>query len=415
MQAAVITIGDEILIGQITDTNSAFIASRLDAAGFQVNTITSIPDEHTAILKALADATSQVDLVIVTGGLGPTSDDRTKYTLSAYFERKLVRNKDVLRHISELLGRRGVAMNNLNEMQADVPEGSRILKNELGTAPGLWLEKQNIIYIFLPGVPFEMEALLTEKVIPLLADRFHPPKIVHKNIMLTGIGESSLADKLRDWEKELDPDISLAYLPSPGILKLRLSVKGNNTEILQEKIKKQTNKLKFIVPEYIYGYDEEKLEEVIGKLLYHNHKTISTAESCTGGTLASMITGIPGSSRYYKGTVVAYDNTVKINLLDIDQDILNKFGAVSQPVVEKMATGAINKFHTDYAISTSGIAGPDGGTPEKPVGTVWIAVASNLTVRAKKFVFGKNRERNIIRSAYAGMNMLRELIIEENT
>ncbi len=415
MQTAVITIGDEILIGQIIDTNSAFISSKLNAAGFQVNQITSVRDNHLAISRALTAASEDSDIVIVTGGLGPTSDDRTKQTLCDYFGKRLVRNLLVLKNISELFGQRGIAMNQLNERQADVPEGSRILENKLGTAPGLWLEKKDIIFIFLPGVPFEMEAILTEQVIPSLLDRFNPPVILHKNIMLTGISESSLADKLKEWEDELDPVISLAYLPSPGIIKLRLSASGDSNELLQAKIEKEVIKLNSIVPEYIYGYDEEKLEEIIGKLLYTNNKTISTAESCTGGTIASMITRIPGSSKYFKGSAVTYDNGGKISILRVKQETLEKSGAVSRPVVEAMAKGAVELFETDYGLATSGIAGPDGGTPEKPVGTVWIAVASKSRVWAEKFVFGNNRERNIIRSANAALNMLRKLIIEENT
>ena len=415
MQTAVITIGDEILIGQIIDTNSAFISSKLNAAGFQVNQITSVRDNHLAISRALTAASEDSDIVIVTGGLGPTSDDRTKQTLCDYFGKRLVRNLLVLKNISELFGQRGIAMNQLNERQADVPEGSRILENKLGTAPGLWLEKKDIIFIFLPGVPFEMEAILTEQVIPSLLDRFNPPVILHKNIMLTGISESSLADKLKEWEDELDPVISLAYLPSPGIIKLRLSASGDSNELLQAKIEKEVVKLNSIVPEYIYGYDEEKLEEIIGKLLYTNNKTISTAESCTGGTIASMITRIPGSSKYFKGSAVTYDNGGKISILRVKQETLEKSGAVSRPVVEAMAKGAVELFETDYGLATSGIAGPDGGTPEKPVGTVWIAVASKSRVWAEKFVFGNNRERNIIRSANAALNMLRKLIIEENT
>jgi nicotinamide-nucleotide amidase len=411
--AEIITIGDEILIGQVIDTNSAWLAQQLNDIGINVFQITSISDNKDHIINALDLASSRADLILVTGGLGPTRDDITKQTIAAYFQTRLVRDEQVLEHIQSLLHFRGISMNDLNVHQADVPEHSTVIQNEYGTAPCIWMEKNDKVFIFMPGVPFEMKGIVSDQLLSRFKQRYKTPAIVHKTLMLQGIPESQLALLIESWELQLPSNIKLAYLPTPGLMKLRLTAKGDAQEKLSALIDQEVQKVMPVIKDWYYGQDEEPLEITIAKLLKYSNKTLATAESCTGGKIASLITTVPGSSTYFKGSIVAYSNEVKIKVLGVKDEIIRGHGAVSQETVEAMAQDVRNLLDTDYSIATSGIAGPDGGSAEKPVGTIWIAVASRKQVIATKFLFGDNRERNIIRSSITAMNELRKLILLE--
>jgi nicotinamide-nucleotide amidase len=411
MKASIITIGDELLIGQTIDTNSAWMGAELSKAGFDVYRITSIHDRREDILNALNEAAGKTDVVLITGGLGPTSDDITKQTLCEFFNTHLIINNEVLTMIEEMMVRRNFPMNEKNRQQAEVPESCRVLKNSAGTAPGMWFEKDSTIFISMPGVPHEMKHIMTEIVLPDLKERFTSQTIIHKNIMTYGTFESKLAEILTDFESKLPENIRLAYLPASGIIKLRLTATGSEFNSLSALIAEQVSKLYKIIPEFIYGEDEESLEMAVGKLLSSLNKTVSTAESCTGGEIAHLLTSIAGSSAYYKGSVIAYDNIVKTQLLGVQDYIITKYGAVSENTVREMAVGARNMLKTDFAVATSGIAGPDGGTDEKPVGTVWIAVDSERGTVCEKKVFGNDRLTNIKRFSLASLNLLRKQII----
>ncbi len=411
MKAAIITIGDELLIGQTIDTNSAWIGAELSNAGFDVGRITSVHDRKEDILNVLHEAAGKTDVVLITGGLGPTSDDITKLTLCEFFNTRLVTDNEVLRMIGEMMARRNFPMNDRNRQQAEVPESCRVLKNASGTAPGMWFEKDGTIYISMPGVPHEMKHLMTEHVLPELKKRFTSQTIIHKNIMTYGTFESKLAEILEGFEAGLPCNIKLAYLPAAGVIKLRLTGTGSDHKNLSNLIKEQVQKLYRIIPQFIYGEDEVSLETVIGILLTDRKMTVSTAESCTGGEIAHLLTSVAGSSVYYKGSVIAYANSVKTQLLGVPEDVIEKEGAVSEGTVREMASRARNLFKTDYAVATSGIAGPDGGSEAKPVGTVWIAVASETDVVCEKYVFGNDRLTNIRRFSLAALNFLRKQII----
>jgi nicotinamide-nucleotide amidase len=411
MKAAIITIGDELLIGQTIDTNSAWMGSELSKLGFDVYRITSVHDRREDILYALGEAAGKTDVVLITGGLGPTSDDITKQTLCEFFRTHLIINNEILGMIEEMMALRNFPMNEKNRQQAEVPELCRVLKNAAGTAPGMWFEKEGTIYISMPGVPHEMKHIMTEIVLPELKERFTSQTIIHKNIMTYGTFESRLAEILTDFESKLPENIRLAYLPASGIIKLRLTGTGSEFQHLSDLINEQVSELYKIIPEFIYGEDEESLEMVVGKLLISLGKTVSTAESCTGGEIAHLLTGVAGSSAYYKGSVIAYDNIIKTQLLGVQDYIITKYGAVSENTVREMAVGARNMLKTDFAVATSGIAGPEGGTDEKPVGTVWIAVDSERGTVCEKRVFGNDRLTNIKRFSLASLNLLRQQII----
>jgi len=413
MNAQIITIGDELLIGQTIDTNSAFIGSELSSIGFDITRKISIHDRRDDILQTFSGVTGKTELVMVTGGLGPTSDDITKQTICEFFDTRLVLNKSVLTMIEEMMRRRGVQMNENNRMQAMVPESCRVIQNERGTAPGMLFEKDKTMFIFMPGVPFEMKYMMTEHILPMLKERFTSQVIIHKNIMTYGAPEARLAEMLSGFEKELPGEISLAYLPSSGVIKLRLTAKGTDRDLLTGIIVEQVKKLYRTIPELIYGEDEKSLEKVIGELLKERKQTLSTAESCTGGKIAEMITSIAGSSAYYKGSVIAYDNSLKKHLLGVPDDLIKKYGAVSRQVVEQMALGARKLMGTDFSVATSGIAGPDGGTDSKPVGMVWIAVSSDKGTIAEKYIYGSERIQNILRFSNAALNLLRLQIIRQ--
>lgn len=414
MQAELITIGDEILIGQTIDTNSAWMGKELNALGIQVSQITSIKDERNAIRSAiLAAEKSAANIVLITGGLGPTKDDITKHVLCEYFETELVRNEEVLAKIQAFFKSRGREMLESNNMQADLPKACTVLLNDMGTASGMWFEKNDTIFVSMPGVPYEMKHLMSDRVLPKILERFELPAIFHKTIMTEGIGESFLVELIKDWENSLvAEEIAIAYLPSPGIVRVRLTAQGQNKATLEEKVLRKANELHQLVPQYIFGEDDISLEEALAAALKAKGKTIATAESCTGGYIAQLLTSKPGSSAFYLGGFVSYDNQVKIETLKVSKESIEDDGAVSKTVVEQMANGARNLLKTDFAIATSGVAGPDGGTEDKPVGTVWIAIASEKGVQAKKFLFEQNRERNIRRSAMAALSMVLKAVKE---
>jgi len=411
MKAAIITIGDELLIGQTIDTNSAWIGAELSKSGFDIFRIISIHDRKEDIINALDETGKEADVVLITGGLGPTSDDITKQTLAGYFNTRLVMNSEVLAMIEDMMGRRNFAMNENNRRQAEVPESCRVLRNAAGTAPGMWFEKDGTIFISMPGVPNEMKYIMSEHVLPDLNKRFTSQVIIHRNIMTYGTFEARLAEMLADFEAGLPSGIKLAYLPSSGVIKLRLTGTGDDYKSVNSIISEQVNNLYKTIPELIYGENEESLELVVGKLLNSGKWSMSTAESCTGGEIAHLITSVSGSSDYYKGSVIAYDNSVKINLLGVREESLITHGAVSEAVVREMAEGARRLFKTGFAVATSGIAGPSGGSDEKPVGTLWMAVASEKGTVAEKRIFGNDRISNIKRFSLAALNLLRLQII----
>ena len=408
MLAEIITIGDEILIGQVVDTNSAFLAAELNKAGIRVGQITSISDQRDPILNALDEASKRAGLVVITGGLGPTSDDITKQTLADYFHTKLVLKKEVLDHIRKLLTARGVEVNERNIRQAELPENCRLLHNASGTAQGMWFEKKGTVFISLPGVPFEMESIMKDYALPQIKEFFHLPPLRHITILTHGLAESAMALKIESWEKALPASVRLAYLPSPGILRLRLSCFDPELQNNIEQLTEESAKLHTIIAEHIFGYDNDSIEEVAGKLLREKKRTLAVAESCTGGKIASLITSVPGCSDYFLGSVTAYSNASKCALLGVNPVSIQSHGAVSQVVVEEMACGMRERFGADISIATTGIAGPSGGSVEKPVGTTWIAVATGQTTRSEKFSLGEHRGRNIQKAAVAALFMLRK-------
>ncbi len=412
MKAEIITIGDEILIGQIVDTNSAWIAEQFNLNGIEIYQITSVHDDHQHILEAMKKAEEKVDLVVLTGGLGPTKDDITKNALCEYFNTKLVFHEPTFEHIKKRFTKFNIEINKLNRDQALVPEICTVLFNKIGTAPGMWFEKNDTFFVSMPGVPFEMKYLVEYQVLPRLRESGKTQAIYHKTVLTQGVPESMLAIKIEKWEDALPQNIKLAYLPNPMSVRLRLSAIGIDIDELKKQVEAEVEKLQQIIPDDIYGFDNETMSEVIGRFLKQKGKTLSVAESCTGGYISHLITSIPGSSEYYSGSVTAYSNNVKISALGVKEESLAEFGAVSEQVAKEMALGVKKALQTDYAISTTGIAGPDGGTQEKPVGTVWIAVAGENKTFATKFVFGNDRERNIIRSSQTALQLLRRIILK---
>ena len=411
MIAEIITIGDELLIGQVIDTNSAWMAEQLNMVGIRVHQITSISDNQQHILTTLRDAGNRAQLILVTGGLGPTKDDITKQTFCKYFDTPLVFSEAAYKNVEKLFAARGMAVTELNRQQAMVPADCTVIANRNGTAPGMWFEKEGCIYVSMPGVPFEMKAMMEEEIIPRLMNKLNQV-ILHRTILTEGIGESILAALIEPWEDALPPFIKLAYLPQPGMVRLRLTASGTDRNILQQAIQKAEKDLLPLAGKYIFGYDNDNIESVVGDLLRKKGMTLSTAESCTGGNIAHLITSIAGSSDYFKGSVVAYANEIKEQLLGVPQQVLVENGAVSEQTVLHMARGARSQFKTDYAIAVSGIAGPGGGTAEKPVGTTWIAVATPTEIVTQKFLFGDHRGRNIRKASVAALNMLRAKLAE---
>lgn len=411
MNLDIITIGDEILIGQIVDTNSAWMAQKLNDEGINIRQIISISDDPGHITETFEEAVKKVSLVLVTGGLGPTRDDKTKETICRFFNTRLAQDPAVLRHVEELLGKRGIALNRLNRDQALVPEGALVFQNKLGTAPGLLLKKEGCVFIFLPGVPFEMKYLMEFEVIPYLRANFQASTIFHRTVLTQGIPESMLAEKISSWEDHLPGYIKLAYLPSPQGVRLRLSARGLDLTEMENEVERQISLLQELIRPNIYGFDDDTPAGSLGALLTEKALTLSTAESCTGGAIARLITSNPGSSAYFKGSVVAYSNDLKIDLLQVDSRLIANHGAVSREVVEAMAVNACRIMKTSFSIATSGIAGPAGGTEEKPVGTVWIAVANKDQVVSQMYNFGNDRERTVTRTGQTAIFMLRKLIM----
>lgn len=411
-----INIGDELLIGQVVNTNAAFIGQQMALAGFSITDVLTIGDNEEGIRQAVNTALAKTDIVLMTGGLGPTKDDITKKVICDIFQRSLIMDEPTLEHVTQLFAARGMELTETNRQQALVPDGCTVLSNPLGTAPGLWVENDGKVLIALPGVPFEMERLLKDEVLPRLKsrdERHHA--IEYRVLQCTGITESGLSDMLVDYERELPAELKLAYLPKPGIIRLRLTGQSDNREELLQVLDEQFQKLKTLTKEYAFTDEDIDLEEVVGRLLVRANKTLATAESCTGGYVAHLITKVPGSSRYFQGSIVSYSNEIKRDLLNVREDNLKRRGAVSEQVVSDMALNAMGLFDVDYTIATSGIAGPGGGTEQKPVGTVWIAIATPVRLITKEFHFGNRtgRQQIVERAAHAALNMLR-IAIEQD-
>jgi len=413
MKAEIVTIGDELLIGQVIDTNSAYLAAGLSKLGFEVKKIHSIPDQHVTIINTLDNVIKNTDLVILTGGLGPTKDDITKSALLSFFGGEMRLDRTALEHIKKFLKSRKLKLSERNKKQAEVPSTCDTLVNGQGSAPGMVFRKNTCMVVSLPGVPFEVKDIFECSLTPILEREFKLPVKLQKTLLIEGIPEGFAADRLHDWENKLAKDTRLAYLPSPGLLRLRLSVSGDNKDQL---IKKLNASSAFIINtfgrEHVFGQDKETLQLIVGEQLMRKGKTLAIAESCTGGYIAHLITSVPGSSKYFTGSITAYSNEVKINQLGVDKEDVLGYGAVSQQVVEQMAVGVRQQFNTDFSIATSGIAGPDGGTIEKPVGTTWIAVSSVNNLVSKKFLHGEHRGRNITKASLSALNMLRNMLLE---
>lgn len=406
-KAEIITIGDEILYGQTLDTNSHWMSGELDQAGITVIRKTCIGDEKETIMSSLKDAESRADIILITGGLGPTNDDLTKPTLVEYFNTSLVHNSEILEHIRDLFFRAGREMSDLNIAQADMPANCTPIHNPLGTAAGMWFERDGKIFVSMPGVPYEMKRMMTDSIIPKLVEQLVEGVVHHRLIRTIGVPESKLAETIRDWENKLPEDIKLAYLPTMGTVKLRLTMKGNDLVQMKKSVQDQIDKVIPLIEKHIYGYDDEEIEEAIGRMLKERDLKLSVAESCTGGFLSHKVTSVPGSSAWFNGGFVPYSNELKNEQLKVSKEILQKDGAVSESVVLALAKNVREAFNSDVAVSISGIAGPGGGSEEKPVGTVWIGYADKDKVVAKKFQFTKNRILNINFSTMAALNMIR--------
>jgi nicotinamide-nucleotide amidase len=411
--AEILTIGDEILYGQIIDTNSSWIGAALSDIGIKVIRRASVGDVESDILDALAEAANRADIVLVTGGLGPTKDDITKKTFCKYFNTELERNPQALTELSAFFNKRGRALNGLNLLQADLPKNCQYVPNHYGTAPCMWFDQDKTVYISMPGVPSEMKGIMTDQVIPKLQEHFTTPIIYHKIIKTVGLGESFMAELIADWEDNLPAHIKLAYLPSWGELKLRLTSSGKNLEALAKETDEQIVALTKIIQPYIFGFDDDSLSEVVGNMLRVQNKSIAAAESCTGGYFGHLITAISGSSDYYKGGIISYANSVKHDLLEVPEEVLNTQGAVSEATIMQMTQGVRQKLKTDIGLATSGIAGPNGGTAEKPVGTVWIALATENEIITKRLQLGGTREQIIHFSAINLLNLLRKYLLGE--
>ena len=408
ISAEVVTIGDEILFGQITDTNTQWIGTELTNIGIRVVRKSSVGDQAPAILAILREAHDRANVIIITGGLGPTKDDITKKTLCDYFGVGMVRNETALDVVTGFFEKRGRPMTDLNRGQADLPANAVYMQNDWGTAPGMWFEHEGRVYVSLPGVPFEMKSLMTHRILPRLQEHFNPPIIKHKMILTAGIGESFLAERIEAWEDALPPHIRLAYLPSFGGVRLRLTATGTDDALLTRELDQQVAGVLPIIEQYVYGYDGNTLEIVVGQLLEARKWTLGIAESCTGGAVSARITSVAGSSAYFQGSVVSYSNDVKVSQLGVSPDTLATVGAVSEETIRQMAEGVRKALKTDVGIATSGIAGPDGGTPDKPVGTIWIAVATPAETRTRLLKLSQYRDQNIQVTTTYLLNLLRE-------
>lgn len=413
MKAELITIGDEILIGQIVNTNSVFLAKVLNKIGIEIAQITSISDERSAITKALDASSERAELVILTGGLGPTKDDVTKHTLCSYFDDTLVENKEILAHIEEIFEKYVTTpINDQNRQQALLPSKAKILKNQHGTASGMWFEKEGQVIISLPGVPFEMKALMTHEVLPALKDHFSRPFIIHKTVLTYGLGESAIAERIEDWENALPRDIKLAYLPNLGRVRLRLSGKGEVEAELEQRIDSEIEKLLPLIKDIFVGFeDTSSFEEQIQTQFIDQQQTLAVAESCTGGEIAARLTKIPGASAYFKGGAVVYHTQSKSEVLGVSEALIQKHSVVSQQVAEAMAVQVRKKFGASVGLATTGNAGPSKGDSDAEVGTVWIAIATKDRVLSEQFLFGKHRQRVVGKAVNKALEMVyKELI-----
>lgn len=416
LNASIITIGDELLIGQVVDTNSAWIAQELNKMGVWVRRRVAVGDNREDIIRALDEESQEASIIITTGGLGPTADDITKPLLCEYFGGKMVMDEKVLEHIKHLFEkvfkRPAAMMLERNIKQAEVPDVCTVLHNTRGTAPGMWFEKNGKVYVSLPGVPHEMKGLMTDSVLPKLQQAFAMPAIVSKTMVTYGVGESMLAERIKDFEENLPPLVKLAYLPNHGLVRLRLTAKGNDKQVLETVVTELHTQLKQQLSDVLVTDTDASLENVVANLLLKKGKTMGTAESCTGGFIAQLITAQRGSSAYYKGGVVSYANTVKQEVLGVAPATIQEYGAVSEATVKEMVAGALKTLGCDYVVATSGIMGPDGGTEEKPVGTVWVGVGNKNKIEATLFQFRFDRRRNIDTTAMNALNLLRKFIVE---
>jgi nicotinamide-nucleotide amidase len=413
VRAEIITIGDEILYGQILDTNTQWISFELDKLGIKTIRKSSVGDSAEEITTILNESKSRADVVFITGGLGPTKDDLTKKVLADFFHCSLEMNEDALKDVTEFFLKRGRELSDINRDQALLPTKAKFIPNKQGTAPCMWFDEFGVIWISMPGVPFEMKAIMENEVIPKLVSHFKTPIIYHKVIKTIGIGESYLSDLIQDWELSLPKHIKLAYLPSLGIVKLRLTAFGDDLEILKSSVEDQISTLSTQINSYIFGFEKDEIADVVGQLLIKNKSTISVAESCTGGHLSHQFTQIPGCSAYFTGGVISYSNEIKKEILHVSDSILNIEGAVSESCVSEMAKSVREKFKTTYGIATSGIAGPDGGSIEKPVGTVWIALASEGEIITRKLQLGGNRLQNIHMTSLNSLNLIRRYLLKD--
>lgn len=405
-KAIIISIGDEILYGQTLDTNSHWISGELDRLGIRVQKKVTISDTREVIIENIKEAEENADIVLITGGLGPTNDDLTKPCLAEYFNTPLVRNEVAYANIKAIFEKAGWEMNDSNAEQADLPANCKAINNPIGTASGMWFDSGNKVIVSMPGVPFEMKHMMSETVLPRLKEQFVVEGIYHRMIRTIGIGESKLAEIIKDWETNLPKEIKLAYLPTMGAVKLRLTA-DDDSEAMKEKIQSQIDAVLPLIEKYVYGFDKEEVPEAIGRILSESNQTLAIAESCTGGYLSHQVTSIAGSSEWFRGSMVPYSNDLKRDLLGVDQKILDKDGAVSEAVVLALAENIRKTLKSDVGVSVSGVAGPGGGSEEKPVGTVWIGYADKNKSVAKKFRFIRDREVNIKYSAIAALNMIR--------
>ena len=405
-----ISIGDELLIGQVINTNAAWLGEHLSEAGFHLDSVLTIGDSERAILDAF-DACMDAELVLVTGGLGPTADDITKPTVCKFFDTELEFCQAAYDNVLSLFKRRGFQMSERNRSQAMLPKSCVYIPNTYGTAPCMWLEKKGVVFVFMPGVPFEMKGIFTDELLPRIKARFHSVPYEKRVIMTTGIGESFLADRIKEWEEALPGFLSLAYLPQYGMVRLRLSGRHEDADLLHVTLDDQVKKLTQLIPEYIFSMQDQPIERTVFDLLNSKGMTFASAESCTGGNIAHVITLIPGSSDVFKGTAVTYATPMKTKVLGVPAELIEKHGVVSQQVVESMAKGVRNLMEADFGVATTGVAGPSGGTEENPIGTVWLGLASPSDVVSKRFNFGKDRENVINRATIAAYEMLRECIL----
>lgn len=413
MQATIITIGDEILIGQIVDTNSVSIARRLNAAGIVVHEKCSIGDSREEIIAAIRRAELSSQVVIITGGLGPTKDDITKKTLAELFHSAMRFDEGVAEHVERMLAERGIAFNALNRSQAEVPEVCTVLHNAHGTAPGMWFEDAGRVIVSLPGVPFEMEHLMEDEVMPRLKEHFALRQIVHRTLITAGLAESLLAERIEQWEEALPPYLKLAYLPAAGIVRLRLSAYEVEGQAVSEEIERQFAELRTLIPDYVVGFETATVEEQVHHTLIERRATLALAESCTGGKIASKFTAMAGASAYLLAGVVAYANEAKTNILGVDAELIRRHGAVSEEVARAMAEGVRRLTGADYALSTTGIAGPTGGSAEKPIGTVWFALATPTETIALKHACGTDRGQVTDRATAYAIRLLRDKLQEK--